>query len=506
MIPQIERQGATTATAPAKAIAGPGDHLGAAYDFLDELGSDAARRHETSKHGTTGPRTGAKSKSAGADEGAEEGEPVAGQVPTPNQAAATPAVKTAGPAEDAVATDVPAAGPSHVPAAATMLAPSAGIRAELSSDVAALDHTAEADIQTAAPQQQQSAGFATGSAAAIDAAQPDPSSSLQPPDFSAQQSTDAGDDLSLSAPRNLAEPAAAAMAGAVSLQNGRPLPPASQRSAYSQAATILMWKAGLNEATGSAPSQVIAAPPAVAAPPVIAGPQTPDAATSAAPLPEVTPGRQNKGDLPEPFIRSMSDASKTKDDPAMTIAAMAASVAALADATPMTTLSGAGAPAIVAPADTASSGGFSGAPALPAPFHPLISSIRSRADARDPASAEPSETELLLNPADLGRIRFALSGTGHHMIVTVAAENPDTLRLLQSHAADLRAELAREGLGQATLSFSGTGMGDTGSQGGRSPPLDAVIDPEMTDRSPVKLDLPPTSLSTQSGGGLDLRL
>lgn len=118
--------------------------------------------------------------------------------------------------------------------------------------------------------------------------------------------------------------------------------------------------------------------------------------------------------------------------------------------------------------------------------------------------AEPSQTELLLHPADLGRIRFALSGSGHHMTITVTAESPETLRLLQSHAEALRGELAREGLGQAALSFAGPGPGDSGSQTPRSPfAAAAPLDTEPADPDPATLT---TGRPLPGNSGLDLRL
>jgi hypothetical protein len=162
-------------------------------------------------------------------------------------------------------------------------------------------------------------------------------------------------------------------------------------------------------------------------------------------------------------------------------------------------------PAFLTPLAPDVASAATGPSALPAPFHPLVASIRTHAAARETASAQPSGTELLLHPADLGRIRFALSGSGTQLSITVAADNPGTLQLLQSHAADLRAELAREGFGQASLTFSGQGTGDTGGQGARDHTGAALAIGDTPDLAPQPLLPTPTPRAPQPGGGLDLR-
>ncbi len=160
-----------------------------------------------------------------------------------------------------------------------------------------------------------------------------------------------------------------------------------------------------------------------------------------------------------------------------------------------------------APGDPAA--GQSPAPTpLPVPFQPLVDAIRTQmaAHTQDLAHAGKPGTDLMLHPAELGRIHFALTGTGHQLTITIGAENRDTLALLQRHAADLRAELSQDGLGQTAFSFTDLGQGGSGSM---PTPMPAPMPPATDDAAPASPEaLGPSPNPTRSphDGALDLRL
>jgi hypothetical protein len=251
----------------------------------------------------------------------------------------------------------------------------------------------------------------------------------------------------------------------------------SLRSNFSQAASILLWKAGLDPglAAGSASAPTLIAAPSFPVLQAVAPPETVDTPVGPAALPPIATAETAPAALP----------IGAAGDTAVLTAAIPAPPFATEGAAPA---------------------GASGPSPLPAPFHPLVASIRTHAATRKPGEAEPTGTELMLHPADLGRIRFAMSGSGAQLAITVAAENPETLRLLQSHATDLRAELAREGFGQAALSFTGPGPGDGGRQEARNPFAAPPGDAESAGPGLPTLSPPPARALSRTGGGLDLRL
>lgn len=141
---------------------------------------------------------------------------------------------------------------------------------------------------------------------------------------------------------------------------------------------------------------------------------------------------------------------------------------------------------------------------LPRPFHPMVAAIA--AQATHPAAAKPASaaTELILHPAELGRIRFSLSGAGDQLTIAINAENRETLALLQRHIPALQAELQREGLGQANLAFSGWGGEGAARQDAPASAPPGFWSDATTDAPAV----PPTDsrASPLPGGSLDLRL
>lgn len=110
--------------------------------------------------------------------------------------------------------------------------------------------------------------------------------------------------------------------------------------------------------------------------------------------------------------------------------------------------------------------------------------------------------EVVLNPQELGRMRFEMHQHGDHMRVFLVAERPETLDLLRRHGEQLLADLRQSGFGGASLSFGNWGQQGSGPQAeilladGRTP----------EDAAPVAPPPPAPRLQMATpGAGLDLR-
>ncbi|WP_176804971.1 flagellar hook-length control protein FliK [Paracoccus isoporae] len=69
------------------------------------------------------------------------------------------------------------------------------------------------------------------------------------------------------------------------------------------------------------------------------------------------------------------------------------------------------------------------------------------------ASSAGGETELLLAPEELGRLRFAIQQVDGALTISISAERPETLALLRRQSDLLQSELIRSGLEDTTLDF-----------------------------------------------------
>ena len=113
-----------------------------------------------------------------------------------------------------------------------------------------------------------------------------------------------------------------------------------------------------------------------------------------------------------------------------------------------------------------------------------------------------ARAELILEPAELGRMRFDIVSHGDQLQVTLAAERPETLVLLRRHADDLRQEFRAAGMDAGTLSFSQWGQS---GQGSAKP--DPAADNAADDTThPVLSEPIPVPRPRVAGAGLDLRL
>lgn len=133
----------------------------------------------------------------------------------------------------------------------------------------------------------------------------------------------------------------------------------------------------------------------------------------------------------------------------------------------------------------------------PRPAEPLTTQVASlivhRAEDR---------AELLLEPAELGRMRFEITHRGDGVQILLSAERPETLDLLRRNAEQLTGEFRAMGFGSADLGFGSWGGGQTRTEVPHRAETAVVADPD-----PATLPHPPVARAlTTASGGLDLRL
>ena len=110
-----------------------------------------------------------------------------------------------------------------------------------------------------------------------------------------------------------------------------------------------------------------------------------------------------------------------------------------------------------------------------------------------------SHAELLMNPAELGRIRFDLITQGDQVQVTLSVERPETLDLLRANSEALRQEFRAAGLTADTLNF--------GQWAQRAPSRDQAQSPlEQAAPATVPQGIAAPYIKPVSASGLDLRL
>ena len=119
--------------------------------------------------------------------------------------------------------------------------------------------------------------------------------------------------------------------------------------------------------------------------------------------------------------------------------------------------------------------------------------------ARSVVESGHSRSELIMEPAELGRLRFDIVTQGDRVQINLSAERPETLDLLRRHAEELRQEFRASGLDTGSLNFN-----QWGGQGqGRTQPDRAFDDTPADDT----LFTPPAALSAPrqpvSVAGLD---
>ncbi len=108
--------------------------------------------------------------------------------------------------------------------------------------------------------------------------------------------------------------------------------------------------------------------------------------------------------------------------------------------------------------------------------------------------------EIALSPEELGRVSITLNGREDGMVLTIAAERPETLDLIRRHLAVLKAEF--QNLGYGDISFDLSTSDDA---------QDDTANPKASDYGPSysnEPDAPNTPIIPRnlSGRGIDMRL
>lgn len=118
---------------------------------------------------------------------------------------------------------------------------------------------------------------------------------------------------------------------------------------------------------------------------------------------------------------------------------------------------------------------------------------------------ESGPVEVILNPQELGHLRFMIRHDGDQVNVILTVERPDTLDLIRRHVEQLLGDLRQAGFADATLSF-GQWQQSGGGENSQTPLLlDEQTPPSLPDSvfSPTQ---PWPSRSDLGGHGLNLRL
>ncbi|SHM33084.1 hook-length control protein FliK [Roseovarius pacificus] len=110
--------------------------------------------------------------------------------------------------------------------------------------------------------------------------------------------------------------------------------------------------------------------------------------------------------------------------------------------------------------------------------------------------------ELMLNPAELGRVRISMAPGDGMIVVTVLAERGETLDLMRRHADILAQEFHDMGYGTAEFTFgqSDGGAGQDGDAGQSTSDAPATVQHLA---EPSDTPLPPLHVSTEH---VDIRL
>ncbi|MEJ6477927.1 MAG: flagellar hook-length control protein FliK [Octadecabacter sp.] len=109
------------------------------------------------------------------------------------------------------------------------------------------------------------------------------------------------------------------------------------------------------------------------------------------------------------------------------------------------------------------------------------------------------QTEIRLNPEELGRVRLALSPLENGIVLTIAAERPETADLMRRHLDGLAQEFKALGYDNVTFAFAGDDEESrTAQQQTKEDATDDSPDPSSDQANLAKL--------TVSATGLDLRL
>ena len=142
-------------------------------------------------------------------------------------------------------------------------------------------------------------------------------------------------------------------------------------------------------------------------------------------------------------------------------------------------------------------------PAVATPLPPRVT-----ADLVTLAKTQPNgPIQILLNPAELGNLRFEIHQNADQLRVVLAVERPETMDLLRRNADQLLGEFRAAGFAGASLSF---GQWDQHNGQQRNAPTPPAPQPPPHDRAfaPPQLPAKPTHSSPEmaASSGLNLRL
>jgi flagellar hook-length control protein FliK len=119
----------------------------------------------------------------------------------------------------------------------------------------------------------------------------------------------------------------------------------------------------------------------------------------------------------------------------------------------------------------------------------------------DPGSA----VDIALDPPELGRVRLSLTEVNGAMMVSIAAERPETADLIRRHLVLLADEFARLGLDAPSVDVSGGGP--WGQDARHAHPGAPLKDGSLADlAAPLAASLSSPGVKRGGDGGLDLRL
>ena len=121
---------------------------------------------------------------------------------------------------------------------------------------------------------------------------------------------------------------------------------------------------------------------------------------------------------------------------------------------------------------------------------------------------QPGQIELRLNPEELGRLKMTFEGNETSMIVTIAAERPETSELMRRHIEQLAREMAASGFENVQFQFaqeqSADGQTtDENTHHGHNSSKDPA---PSSDTSPTSSKTTAHGPSPIIGAGLDLRI
>ncbi|WP_156317394.1 flagellar hook-length control protein FliK [Cypionkella psychrotolerans] len=118
-------------------------------------------------------------------------------------------------------------------------------------------------------------------------------------------------------------------------------------------------------------------------------------------------------------------------------------------------------------------------------------------------AAKTDGVDVLLQPEELGHVKFQIQQHGETVRILLSAERPETLDLLRRHSDQLLQEFRQSGFSQASLNFGQWGQ----QQRSPTPPpeLVASFDADFVEPHPTPRPTS-TAAAAPSGQGLDLRL